>query len=204
MVQCSCGEQFEIPPIRKLRNLEPAADEPLPPLWTKRQGLLFLGSLITICSIGFAAVLWLNMPAPFIPPTVNFDRTAVEKEVAALTPAESFRRLALIQRRFPSPFEKRLHERAVPSFLLLSEGPLLEFEGIGAGPMAPKQMAVIQKETSKYTAQLIANMSVRRTLSQWLWLAGGVCVGGILIACSSLLIRNGKSSRRRQRATQMA
>ncbi len=204
MVQCPCGEQFEIPSIRNLRNLEPAADEPLPPLWTKHQGLLFLGSLISVCSLGFAAVLWLNLPAPFVPPTINFDHGAVEKEVANLPPAESFRRFELIRRRFPSAFEERLHNKSVPSFLLLSERPLLEFEGLGPGPMAPKQMTAIQEETSKYTAQFVANVSVRNTLRQWLWVAAAVCVVGILIACSAFFVRTGKPANRRKRTRQVA
>ncbi len=204
MLQCSCGKQFEIPPIRKLRDLEPAEDEPLAPLWTKRQGLLFLGSLITVCSAAFAAVLWLNLPAQFIPPTINIDQSAVDKEVAELSPAESLRRFVLIQSHSPGSFEQRLQSKEVPPFLMVSAQPLLEFERRGPGPLAPKQMAIVRKETHKYVAQMIANASIRNNLRQWLWIAGGIFVGGVLIACSSLLVRSGKSANQRRRARQVA
>lgn len=204
-IQCSCGERFEIPSIRKLRGFPPAEDEPLVPLWTKRQGLLFLGSLITLCAAGFAAVIWLNLPAPFIPPAIDFDQSAVEKEVQALSPGEAFRRFALIRARLPKSFEERVQTKSVPPFLLISESPLLEFEANGPGPMAPKQMGIIWKEVSKYDAQIKANASVRETLFKWLWVAGAVGVGGILVVCSAFfLVRSGKPSNRRQSTRQVA
>ena len=97
ILQCACGEQFEVPTIRKLRELEPAEEEPLAPIWTMRKGLLFIGGLVTICSVAFAAVIWLYRPRSFIRRGSMFDQKAVDEEVQALSPAESFRRIVLIQ-----------------------------------------------------------------------------------------------------------
>lgn len=205
-LQCTCGEKFEVPPIRKLRELEPAEEEPLAPLWTMRKGFLFIGGLVTLCSVAFAAVIWIYRPAQFIPPTIEFDRNAVDQEVQVLSPAEAFQRIALIQpeMRSAASFEERVHTKSVPPYLMVSAQPLLDFEGRGPGPMAPKQMAVIARETSKYIAQITANRSVRQNLVQWLMLAGIAAVVGIVITCLAFFVRPSDARNRRQRAPQRA
>jgi hypothetical protein len=201
-VQCSCGQSLEVPSIRQLREMEPASEEPLPPLWTKRKGLIFLGSVVTLCSLAFAIVIWIYRPEPVIPPAIPVDLKAVDQEVQALSPEEGFRRYAMIASRVPTSFEERLHDKVVPPFLMLSAHQLQEFEGTGPQAMASKQTAKVAEQAVKQNMELVGSMKVRETLNQWLKIAGAVAVGGVLIACSALLVRSAASQNRAQRKRQ--
>ena len=60
-------DDSRFPQFGKLRKLEPAEEEPLAPLWTMRKGFLFIGGLVTLCSVAFAAVIWIYRPAHSFP-----------------------------------------------------------------------------------------------------------------------------------------
>ena len=60
---CQCGRELEVPTMRGLRVLERSGDEDLQrPLWTARQGLVFLGLVIMLSGLTFAGYIYWNMP----------------------------------------------------------------------------------------------------------------------------------------------
>src|ERR1700682_380298 len=63
---CGCGARLNVPTRRELQTLEPAPPTaaPLQPTWGRRQGLIFLGLLITTVSLAVCGYLYfVEMPA---------------------------------------------------------------------------------------------------------------------------------------------
>jgi hypothetical protein len=63
-VPCECGKSLEVPTIRGFAKLAPAPgqQEPPPPIWGLRQGLVFLGLVIAVPALVFAGYIYLNLP----------------------------------------------------------------------------------------------------------------------------------------------
>jgi len=65
VVRCACGQELEVPTMRKLSELalsnEAAADEK--PLWTMRQGIAFLGLVAIVGGLVFSGYLYANLPS---------------------------------------------------------------------------------------------------------------------------------------------
>src|SRR4051794_36916866 len=64
LVRCRCGLTVEVPTLRELNRLERVADRSPPPpaAWSKRQGLILLGAVIGVLSLG--ALVWLELHRP--------------------------------------------------------------------------------------------------------------------------------------------
>jgi len=99
-LQCECGRDLAAPTIRGLRNLERVGDDELDrPLWSVRQGVIFIGSVLTVTALVFAGYLWLNFP--------KLDPEVVRREFGDLTPAGTWhvwRNLRTELREEPSPW----------------------------------------------------------------------------------------------------
>ncbi len=92
-VACSCGNQVDVPPLRKLRHLPPAEEKierPAAPSWNARKGV------ITACLL-FAGVLalinawsWFTQPkVPVFDPEV-YQHNVVEHRLQAMTPSDGW------------------------------------------------------------------------------------------------------------------
>ncbi len=143
-VRCECGKQLEVPSIRELRLLERAPEEAgdaAMPAWNARKGLLFIGAVLMAAGLAFGGYLWAMQPA-------LIDREAIDLEVQALSPADSFLRMKSVDNflpaapnevPWPEPWQYRRQKKAeeIPVFIRPSLDLLGSFEGRGAVPMAP-------------------------------------------------------------------
>jgi hypothetical protein len=64
LIHCRCGQTVEVPTLRELNRLERVADRSAPPAaaWSKRQGLILLGAVVAVLSLG--ALVWLELHRP--------------------------------------------------------------------------------------------------------------------------------------------
>jgi hypothetical protein len=89
-VTCSCGSTLEVPTMRGLAQLQPAASEERrdeaagPAAWGPAQGLMFLGGLVLL--VGLAAVAWVYPQRPH----VTVDTAMIQHHTGHLTPEESW------------------------------------------------------------------------------------------------------------------
>lgn len=82
MVTCACGREIEVPTLRGLEQLKSSEATPdVRSSWGPKQGLAFIGALITVAALGFAAYAYATRPKP----DVAFVREVME----ATTPANS-------------------------------------------------------------------------------------------------------------------
>jgi hypothetical protein len=198
-LKCVCGQPLEVPSARRLRELEPIAEAEQRPAatWTARQGVVFLGAAIVIISAIVAAVVIMIRPsAPdrnFM--TLDIDRPAIQREVSALLPAEEYRRLEPIVISIPGYAEQLEHGEAaaqlMPCIKLLAE-----FEGKGAGPMAPNATRELAKRAGERSEAAFERNETRRSLDDWLWVIGIVAIVGILLMGIALILP-AKTPRRR-------
>ncbi len=96
-IECACGAKLEVPTMRGLRRLEPALETPHPPrsVWGPRQGLLFLGLLLTAVSLaagGYA--FFATMPSP--------DLTTSQEALDTVGPVEAWRYWMAVRDGIPS------------------------------------------------------------------------------------------------------
>jgi hypothetical protein len=83
MVTCVCGKSLEAPTIRAMTHLSRAeVEEELPPLWTLRHGLIFLGLAIAIPAFVFASYLYYQIP--------TLQDSDYEEYIMQFTPAQSW------------------------------------------------------------------------------------------------------------------
>lgn len=83
-VRCECGAALDVPPMRQLVHLpsaDAAADQR--PLWTARQGLVFLGLVILVGAATFCGYLAWKYP--------QLDEVQIRREVDDLTLSEAWR-----------------------------------------------------------------------------------------------------------------
>jgi hypothetical protein len=86
VAHCSCGKAIEIPTIRGFVHLEKVESEKeiLPPLWGLRQGLVFLGLVIALPVLAYAAYIYSQLN------TLEKDFLAmVEESTMEVSPAQS-------------------------------------------------------------------------------------------------------------------
>lgn len=82
LVTCTCGRELEVPTLRGLQQLQTSeitADARSS--WGPKQGLAFIGILLTLASLGFAAYAYATRP--------KLDVTFVRDVMEATTPANS-------------------------------------------------------------------------------------------------------------------
>ena len=90
-ITCRCGAKLEIPTLRGLDKLEPAppaAHQTAARVWTPRQGLVLLGSVLAVLGVTIAGVLWWTLPVR-PKPDVTAQEAAIRQQVDALTPQGS-------------------------------------------------------------------------------------------------------------------
>lgn len=86
-VSCRCGKSLDVPTIRGFAKLTPAAEQeqqPLPPIWGLRQGLIFLGLVTAIPAFVFAGFLYFSLPKL----TQHYD--LLEQEIEQLPPQHTW------------------------------------------------------------------------------------------------------------------
>ena len=97
-VDCRCGKRLDVPTLRQLTALKPAADALPDELldgatptrrWSARQGLLLLGSVILLVTFGFGLYVWSDRPQR---PTfdITTDLAGVDDQIQQLTPMETW------------------------------------------------------------------------------------------------------------------
>jgi hypothetical protein len=192
ILHCTCGKPLEVPTIRGLQKLTPVADEKLPAVaWTRRKGLLFLGSAMAVIALVAAGCIVALRPALIDRSKVSipFDNDAIRREVAAYTPAESMVRYEAIISPMPAPITKQLESGEVPSHLLPCARLLVDFEGPGAQALAPKEGEKLRQQLVKLSESVIVSEDERKKTNDWLWLLAVAGMFGLGLAGSTLLIR---------------
>ncbi len=88
-VQCQCGEQVVVPPLRKLKLLPPAETptNSRSTQWSSRQSIAVCGSSLTLGLLLWAAYLWTTEPEPLQFPEQNYAKS-VENLVVNGTPLD--------------------------------------------------------------------------------------------------------------------
>ena len=83
-VNCGCGKSLEVPTIRELARLQrvEGVEEVLPPLWTLRQGMIFLGLAIALPAFAFTIYLYTQLP--------TLQESSIDEHVKQLSPIESW------------------------------------------------------------------------------------------------------------------
>jgi hypothetical protein len=188
-VQCTCGQTPEVPSVRHLRELEQVDDEgPVHAVWTSRQGMLFLGVAVLVVAAGIAGAIVAFRPA--VPEgealTLKIDHEAIKKEVNALTPAQAFVRLDTVVNLIPG-LSEQLSQDNIPPHLLACISLLQGFEGSGPEPLAPKYADQLAKAAAKRSSEVIAQQDSRRSMNDWLWMAGIVGIVGLLLIFLALV-----------------
>lgn len=97
-VDCRCGKRLDVPTLRQLTALKPAADA-LPDEmldgatptrhWSGRQGLLLLASVILLVTFGFGLYVWSDRPQR---PTfdITADLEGIDEQIQQLSPVETW------------------------------------------------------------------------------------------------------------------
>lgn len=185
MVQCTCGQQVEVPSVRKLRELETFQETAAAPArWNRRKGFRFLGSAISVVGIILALYVWLAWP-------VLYDAAAIAREIQSQPPFVAYLRLQSLEPPMPTPATERVESapQLVPSKKLL-----MQVEGMGPQNLAPQQAYVAYE-----------HLLTRHTLRQLLPFAGIlIVVGGTILAIGLLSkgdgtpLRKGAPQRKRR------
>ncbi len=83
-VVCACGNSLEVPTIRAIAQLARAdqVEEVLPPVWTLRQGIIFLGLAIALPASAFTIYLYLQLP--------TLQESTVQGVIQQYSPAQSW------------------------------------------------------------------------------------------------------------------
>jgi hypothetical protein len=176
MVQCACGQQVEVPTVRKLRELEIFQETAAAPArWNRRKGFRFLGSAITALGIVLAAYIWLAWPT-------LYDAAAIAREIQSQPPFVAYLRLQSLEPPMPTPAPERVE--SAPQ-LAPSKKLLMQVEGMGPQNLAPQQAYVAYE-----------HLRTRHTLRQLLPFAGIlIVVGGMILAIG--LLSKGEGTLRR-------
>ncbi len=180
-LQCGCGRSIEVPAMRGLQNLEVIADAGRPQsTWTRRKGLVFLGSAIVVVAACFGGYLWSKMPG-------NANPEAIRAEVDALDPVSAFIHYQALRQTLPV-------ESPIGQTILAPVKPVLQetFEHPHHQVLAPHELYRSMLQTKE-----------RESLAYWLPLLAGIAILGMLIALSALLVR-GNSPRRSRNSRPVA
>jgi hypothetical protein len=206
VVHCKCGSTIEVPTIRELRSLE-VVDDPssAAPAWSRRQGLIFLGSTITVLALIGIGLLWYLRP-----PIVNIsasleepDLAAIQKEIDAVPPDENYMRYESVRPWPPTLFAMKAKQNEIATYLMPAADLISAFESGGSqfltGGIA---MPYIEKVRTSSYQNMIA-YAKRRQLQDWMLIVGIVGVVGIAVAIAGLAAPSGRRKRPvpRSRAT---
>ena len=112
LVTCTCGRALEVPTLRGLANLE-AAESPAEQrsTWGPKQGLAFIGILLTVAALGFAAYAYVTRPKP--------DLSYVRRAMDISTPASSLAAWEVVRRGVdvgPTPMSVNFDRRLASSW----------------------------------------------------------------------------------------
>lgn len=99
-IRCTCGAELKVPTLRALRNLPPVPHHQpqLESTWNPGLGLVFLGGLAVLASMGLFVYVEMNAP------TVDLGR--VRQEASYMSPAESWQKWNVLQEGLPGPYSK--------------------------------------------------------------------------------------------------
>ena len=126
-IGCVCGRSLEVPTIRGLRALERVGeDETLPPLWTLRQGIWFLGIVFTLASLAFTGYVYWNMP--------RLDPTAVRAGFDQLSPGDTLQMWRMLRpelRDEPTPIVRAFHYAIANTWQWIYVGLVCALIGVG-------------------------------------------------------------------------
>lgn len=90
-VLCECGVQLDVPTLRRLKTLPPAAEEATEKkqaAWGPSQGLMMSGAAILLLALVMTGYLYMKRPAP---PELDVQRSALTKEaIQNVTLAQSW------------------------------------------------------------------------------------------------------------------
>ncbi|MCC7085481.1 MAG: hypothetical protein IT427_10780 [Pirellulales bacterium] len=191
-IRCACGQSIEIPTMRHLRQLQPAAEIDRPgTTWNLRKGLLFLGCAIMGLCAAVAGWYYSKLPRAV-------DPNEVRTEIDALEPALSY--ISVQVWRLAPEYSTYSTDSLSPIMQSdsgkLIHGPLMDIYATTLESRHP--MARFVAPHSTFNA--IGRAHDRKALSFWLPAAAAGALVGLLIALSALLVRSESPQRRPHRS----
>ncbi len=98
-IECECGSKLDVPTMREMRRLEPAGEAAVRPkaAWGPRQGLAFIGLLLTALSLSAYGYFQF-----VITPPSNLDFTPSQAQLDNMRPSEAWMYWRLMRQGSPT------------------------------------------------------------------------------------------------------
>jgi len=196
-VNCRCGAPVEVPTIRELRDLQPAASEAgEAPAWGRRQGFFFVGIAIAALALIAIGAIWVTQPklVDIRAEVGEPDAAALLAEVKATSPDENYMRYEAIRPWPPTLFAQR---EGVPSYLLASQELIKGFEGNGNSFLTPHAARPILEKIQQRSNENLYALHERKQRKDWIVILAVAAGVGLVIAAAGLLVPAESPKRKR-------